>query len=200
MILEILLFLLGIFIIGGFSIFYWKSNKSGGVIKVQPNLPIIENDCRSHFTNGYTMGLLTSVIPRKNGCSLVEFFPLDINQGKEQINPEIQSVIVKNECIKPFARGELSPRRERIKLIGRSNKDIPEKMRTTEEGKWENEQSQKAHLEQVFGKVIPAGDQAIASLMADWSRGAGKIAENIIEQKKEESRKLNFQQRETKNE
>ena len=159
-------------------------------LDVPANAPIFENTARRHFTNGYTRGVIRNEFPRKNGCNLIEFHPLDSEQGENKPLPEIQSVVVGREYIKRMARGDDSSRREIVRAVARNPADLPEKMRGTTEGKWETLEGLKAFLEKTFGKTIPVGDDALAELMIEWSRGhisratLAKIKEEVTEIKK----------------
>lgn len=149
-----------------------KTNKDIKKIDVTANMPIIENDYRKEFTDGYTLGVLKSMTPCKNGTSFIEFFPIDVEQREDIPRPPLQSFIILNEFIKPFAIGEgLSTHRQRIKTITRNPASIPEKMRDTTEGKWATKEGQLAHLTKTFGKAISGGDEAIDEVMKTYARG-----------------------------
>lgn len=152
---------------------FWKASNIKDMKKmpITANMPKVENVARRQFTDGYAFGILKRIIPRKNGCSLVEFFADDIEQGEGIPRPPVQPLIVKNEYIKPFARSKLSSRREVIKLIGRSPTDYPEEMRDTTEGKWMTKEGQLAFLKSTFQPMIKQGDEALASAMKMYARG-----------------------------
>lgn len=172
MILEIIFSILGIIILIVTGILIYVTRTKGKQIEVLPNMPFIFIDnSRIKFTEGYFSGLLKRVLPRRNKTFYIEFFPTDVTQGENVPRPEIQSLIIAKEFLRFFALGEKSFRRQIIMTISRSQADIPEKLRNTEEGKWESVEGQKAYLEQVFGKAIPLGDEAISELVKDWSRG-----------------------------
>lgn len=166
-ILGILLFISWII----FIIIKIVTNKSIQRFDVPANSPIFQNPCRRQYTNGYYEGIIKTQLPRKNGCTLVEFYPTDVKQGELIPRPEIQSVIVKNEFLKHFSEGELSSCRNYITAIGRSPLDYPEKMRDTDEGKWMTKEGQKAWLVSTFGAGIPNGDEALAEMIKEWARG-----------------------------
>lgn len=187
MILEIILSILGILIITGYVILKIKLSKHIDKIDVSANMPLCENMCRRAFTNGYYLGVIKSQLPRKNGTSLIEFYPIDVEQGESVPRPNVQSIIVKNEFIKRFPRGELSSYREVVKLIGRNPADMPERMRKTEEGDWMAKEGQKAWILSTFGKAISAGDEAIAESMKEYARG--NIAKNTLAEIKEVNKK-----------
>jgi len=133
---EIILTILGIIASIPVIIFLVKTNKSIAKIDVTANMPIVENDYRSEFTGGYTLGVVKAIRQNKNGTKLVEFYPIDIEQGENIKRPHLQAVVVKDEYFKPFSPGELSDRRNRIKLITKEMHKIPEKLRDSTEGKW----------------------------------------------------------------
>ena len=140
-------------------------------IDVTANMPFVENDYRKEFTEGYTLGILKAQIPCKNGCERIEFFPIDVEQGEGIAKPIHQAVIVRNDFIKRFARGKLSSRRERIKLITRNPSLIPSELKDETEGKWVSKEGQKAWLTSTFGQMISSGDEAVAEAMKDYARG-----------------------------
>lgn len=147
-----------------------KFKKDIQKVPVTANMPIVENDFRKQFTNGYTLGVLKSMILCKNRCYRVEFYPMDVEQGEDVQRPTIQTVIVREAYIKPFSRGELSDRRERIKLITRDPFLIPEKLRDETEGQWITKEGQKAWVISTIQKAIPSGDEVISEFMNKWTR------------------------------
>ena len=156
-------------------------------IDVSPNSPQCYNFGRTQFTEGYFLGVLKTQLPRKNGCTYIEYYPIDVEQGENKPRPPIQSMVVKNEFIKRLARGDLSSRREQIFFVSRNPADIPEKLRDTEEGKWLKKEGQKAWILSTFGESIPAGDEAIAEAMVDYARG--EIPKSTLAQIKEANKK-----------
>ena len=153
--------------------------------QVTPNMPIIENDYRSEYTGGYTLGNQKRVKQNKNGTKLVEFYPIDVEQGENIKRPHLQSVVVKDEFFKPFSPGELSDRRNRIKLVVRDPSRVPMKMRDTTEGKWAIKEGQLGHIQAVFGKTIQSGDEAIFESIKNHPRG--NISKATLAKIKEES-------------
>jgi hypothetical protein len=138
---------------------------------VQANAPLIENNYRKEFTNGYTLGILKSIKKCKNGCSRIEFYPTDVKQGEFVQRPDIQCFIVKNEFVKTYGEGGLSDYRQRIKTLPRSKLDLPEDMRNTLEGDYETKEGQKAYLVSTMGKaILTGGDEAIVEIMNEFSR------------------------------
>lgn len=165
-----------------------RLNHSTQKIDVTPNAPLIDCSMRRQFTDGYSMGIIKKEIPRKNGCVYVEFYPFDHEQGEDKPRPAVQSLVVAKQFIKRLSRGDLSSRREIVKILSRDPSDIPEKMRGTDEGKWITKEGQLAHLEKTFGKAIPAGDEAIYEQMINWSRG--NISRATMAQIREENQEL----------
>jgi len=174
---ELILTILGIPIVTAFTIITIKMSKSIKNIEVTANATIIENDYRKEFTEGYTLGIQKSIKTCKNGCSLIEFYPIDVEQGENIPRPTIQSFVVKTEYIKPFGTGELSDHRQRIKTITRNPFLIPEKMKDTTEGNWATKQGQLGWLKSEAGKTIPQGDEALAEFMKEQARGGMTKAE-----------------------
>jgi len=174
---ELIVWVLGIPAAIVFIIVTIKMNKSIRNIPITANMPIIENDYRREFTEGYTLGILKSSTKCKNGCTRIEFHPIDIEQGEDIPRPTIQSFIVKNEYIKPFGTGELSDYRQRIKTITRNPFLIPEKMKNTFEGDFTKVEGQKAWLKSEAGKMIQAGDEAMAEHLKEQARGMMTKAE-----------------------
>lgn len=140
-------------------------------LDVIQNAPIVHiGKSRSKFTNGYFEGLLKSQKPCKNNCTRIEFYPLDFEQGEGKKLPGIQAVIVRNEFVKRMAKGELSSYREIVKCTDRFLADLPEKMRDTDEGKEMSKEGQKAFLENIYGKFVREGDEALHEAIRDNSR------------------------------
>lgn len=152
-------------------IFVYKMSVKAAKIDVPLNAPLINCETRKQFTNGYTDGLLKRILPRKNGTFLIEFYPIDGEQGENKPKPELQSFIVHKSMVQFHARGESSARRDKILILPRSPTDLPEKMRETDYGKWMTAQGQLAWLQKTFGPSIPAGDEAIANAMLEFARG-----------------------------
>jgi len=178
---------MGILIIVATVIIVVKTRKKLSKLDATPNLPFIENSSRQEFTDGYYLGVLKSQVKCKNGCDRIEFFPIDMEQGENKARPNVQCVIVKGEFVKRFSRGELSARREIVKLIGRLPTDIPEKLRDTAEGDWLTKEGQKAWLISTFKEGIMAGDDAIAEAMTAYARG--EITKATLAQLKETAKK-----------
>lgn len=186
--IQVISFIIGIIILVVTIIIAFRLRKGGKNIKISPNLPLVINFARTKFTDGYFAGILSSQKPRKNGCTLIEFYPFDLEQGEDIPLPTIQSVVVKNDFVKRLPRGNPSSRREIVILLGRSSKDLPEIMRGAEEGKWMTMESQKAWVENIAGTMIKSGDDAIAELMKDYARG--QITKNAMQEHKERLQKL----------
>jgi len=175
---ELIIWLLGIPILIGYIIVRIKLSKSIEKMDISANAPLVENDYRKEFTQGYTLGVLRSKRTCKNGCSRIEFYPIDVEQGEFIPRPEVQSFIVKEEFIKPFSKGELSDYRERMKTITRNPLLIPSKLKDTTEGKWATKEGQLGWLMSEFGKTVPAGDEAISELIKEQgARGEMSKAE-----------------------
>ena len=164
-----------------------KLTKSIKKIDVTSNAPLCLNPSinRRAFTNGYWMGIVKKQLPRKNGTTLIEFYAFDVEQGEFVPRPDVQSMVVKNEFIKRFPKGELSSYRETIIFVGRTSADYPERMRETDLGKWMTVEGQKAWLVATFGKMIQSGDEAISEAMKDYARG--QMTKNSLAQIREEN-------------
>lgn len=182
MILQVFLFLFGFFALIGFIIIKLKSNKDIQKTPVTANMPKIEIWGRSKFTNGYCMGTLKSQLPRKNGTTLIEFYPDDVEQGENIERPTIQSVIVKDEFIKRLGRGNPSSRREIIIIVSRNPVDYPEQIRNTLMGDYLTKEGQLGFIRSIVGKAIPRGDEALEEHMREQSR-TGMIKSTFAELK-----------------
>lgn len=168
-------------------------NRLTARINVMPNMPIIDVTMRKQFTEGYSLGLVKSQLPRKNGTILFEFYPLDAEQGDDERGnplprPSIQSVVVAKQYVKRLARGDGAARREVIKVLSRDPTDIPVTMRETDEGEWLKKEGQKGWLEKTFGTMIPQGDEAIHEVMRSYARG--NLSRAALAQIKEENAQL----------
>jgi hypothetical protein len=185
---QVTLFILGLLAIGiTFIVIYATRDKSKD-IKLKPNMPKVYNLARREFTEGYTEGLLLKQIPRKNGCTLIEFFPTDIDQLDKKEEIRIQAIVVNSGCVKHLSRGEGSSRRENVYLVARSNANLPLKMQDTEEGKWMTKEGQLAWINKTFGQMIQHGDEAIAEAMKEYARG--EIPKNIMQHSREVRNKV----------
>lgn len=170
-VLPTLTFLIGIGILVAVVIVKIVTSKAIKKFDVIENAPLVEIDkSRVRFTNGYSRGILKKQTPCKNGCTRIEFFPSDNEQGENKIRPEMQRFVVKNEFLKPHARGEDSYYREIIKTVARFRKDIPEKMLDTVDGDEMEKRGQLAFLKKVAGKYVGDGDDAISELMDTQTR------------------------------
>ena len=67
-------------------------------------------------------------------------------------------------------------------------RNAPAKMRDTDEGEFLKLASQKAWLERTFGKMIPAGDEAIHEAMRSYARG--NIARATMAQIRDEVKEI----------
>jgi hypothetical protein len=160
-------------------------------IEVSANMPLVENDYRTEFTEGYSIGTIKSQVLCPNDTYRIEYFPIDVEQGEGVPRPPLQTVIVNKEMAKRFARGKLSGRRERVKLITRDSSKVPEEMKDTTEGKWQTKEGQLGYLKSTFGKMVSEGDEAIAEAMRTYARGqATKTALASIREENAQRRKL----------
>lgn len=183
--LPIIVSILSVIAITGAIIFGVKINKNLSKYNMLPNAPIIDVTTRRQFTNGYTEGVVKTQLPRRNGTIYYELYPTDVEQGENVEKPEIQRVVVARELKKVIPRGEGSSRREKIIVNARDQRDLPEQMRDTSQGKWMQKEGQLAHIEKVFGEAIRGGDEAIAEAMRMYARG--NISRNALAQVRESS-------------
>lgn len=147
-------------------------------IDVPENAPLIIVGSRRKYTEGgYGYGLVKKQKLCKNGCTRIEYYPLDYEQGEYIKRPGVQRVVVKNEFIKRQAQGEDSPSRSTIILIERFKMDLPRNMKNTKEGEEMSKAGQKAFIESVVGDYVRSGDEAISEAISDMSRiGISKSA------------------------
>lgn len=154
------------------GVIIYVTRRRGKDIDVLPNTPHTELDpSRISWTEGYSRGILKSLVLKPNGCFKLEFFPTDITQGDNVQRPGIQKVIIAKESLGVFSQGELSDRRQIIKTFARSKLDLPERMRNTLEGDFESIEGQKAFLLRTLGKVVPSGDEALGQIATEINRG-----------------------------
>jgi len=189
MLLEIILIILGIMVIVGFTIFKVKKSKSITKFPMTANMPLVLNFYRKEFAGGYTIGTLNKITKCKNGTSRVELYPIDVEQGEEIPIPTIQSFIVKDEYIDSYGLSEISDFRQIIILTTRNPLLIPKRMRKTILGDYTTKAGQLAYLRAELGKMIPAGDESIAEIMKEYARGNLPKAE--LSRLKEVSQKYN---------
>lgn len=178
----------GTLAIAGTIIWVVYLNKHTAKIEIEKNASFIDATTRTAFTEGYSFGLIKKEIPRKNDTVYIEFYPMDSLQGENQPRPDIQSLVVAKAMLRRFPKGEISSRREVVKVLTRNKSDLPKAMRDTDEGKYLSTQGQLAHLERTFGKGITAGDDAINEAMSEWSRG--NISRNVLAQLWEENQEM----------
>jgi hypothetical protein len=160
-------------------------------VQVLPNAPIVENRCRRQFTDGYGEGILVEERLNYNGTTRIKFLPIDIKQGEGVKYPGVQTVVVANRYLKRVPEGE-DGKRARIILFGRSILDYPEYMRDSVEGKFMEEEGQKAWLLSMVGKSIANGDKVIGEWMSEYARG--NVSKHSIEHQKEIERALKSQE------
>lgn len=136
---------------------------------VEPNEDIIDIDwTRIKFTDGFSIGNIKTKRLNKNGTYFIEFYPFDNKQGLVTPLPTPKSLIVKKEFLKESKR---SNHRNRIETIPRDKSQIPEEIRNTIIGDYYSKEGLKSHLESVFSKAIPEGDEALNEFMKDYARG-----------------------------
>lgn len=177
--------ILGGIILVGISIWIGiRINRAISRLDVDPNTPIIDCTTRRQFTDGYSLGIVKRELPRKNGTVLIEFYPLDSEQGENKARPALQSVVIAKEMLSRLSRGESSSRREIIKVLSRNPADLPPRMLNTAEGDWMTKEGQLAHILRTFGTAIPAGDEAIHEAMVEFARG--NISRATMAKQKEE--------------
>jgi len=177
--LEIILSILGIIAVVVSVIVKLKQNKDIQKIEVTANQPMCFNFTKSRraFTGGYSLGVVKKQLPRKNGTTYFEFFPLDVEQGENLPRPDLQRIVINEDYIKRFSRGEISPCRELIFFTSRDPTDYPDKMQDTTEGKWMTKEGQLGFLKSMLGKAIPQTSSAMASLMNEFAGGEMTVAE-----------------------
>jgi len=188
MLIQILVFLFLLIVTPIFIIIVLKFNKSIEKILVTPNMPIVENDYRKEFTEGYTLGILKKIKQNKNGTKLIEFYPIDVEQGENIKYPYVQAVVVKDEYFKPFSNGELSTRRNRIKLITRNLSQIPEKLIDETEGKWLLKEGYLGHVCHLDGNLVKKAAETLQAQSKAISTVG--LSPAIVEQAKEEYKKI----------
>lgn len=165
---EIIVLFLGIPALVIYIIVQFRMRKSLKSIEVTANMPIIENKYRHEFTDGYKLGVQKSAVLKKNGCYLVEMYPVDVEQGEDIARPHLQSFVIKQEHYHPSLDG----RRIIVRTTTRDPSRIPKEMRNTLDGDWETKEGQLAHLTSTFREaVITGGDEAIAEAMKNYARG-----------------------------
>jgi len=171
--LEIILSIIGIIVGVVVTIVKVKQNKDIQKIEVTANQPMCFNftTSRRAFVNGYSIGVVKKQLPRKNGTHYFEFFPLDVEQGENLPRPDLQRLVVNDDYIKRFAKGEISPCRELIFFTSRDPTDYPEKMIDTTEGKWMTKEGQLGFLKSQLGKAIPQTSSAMTSIMNEFAGG-----------------------------
>ena len=146
--------------------------KKKGKRRVAPNPPLFENKARMQFTNGYASGEIVSQKRAKNGCTLIEFYPIGVEHGEYVPKPDIQSVVVLNECLDRYAKGDIEGKRELIIAYGRSPSDYPERYRETLEGKGALGKVESAHIKATYGKWI---DNILKTLSLHMKEHAGGL-------------------------
>lgn len=139
--------------------------------EVPPNAPFIDVSTRREFTNGYTFGLIKEIIPCRNKTSRISFYPLDSEQGEDKPLPSVQTLIVGEKYLKPFAQGENSSRRVILKVLPRTKMDIPYKMREELEGKWMHKEGIKAFIQDSMEIGTKNLMDAFKEYMKDWAGG-----------------------------
>lgn len=166
--------LVGLFLFGTIGIGVALILYLNGAIKkidIDPNAPILTYiGTRSTFTDGYTIGLIKTQKRCANGCTRIDFFPTDIEQGEHKKMPPMQSVVVKDEFIARIPRGDDSSHREKVFLVDRLKADLPYGLRETSFGQKMSVEGQKAFIDRNIGDFVRNGDQAIHEAMLEMSR------------------------------
>ena len=176
------------FFVAGYVIVKLRLNKDIQKTPVTANMPKIFIWGRSKFTEGYCMGTIKSQLPRKNGTTLIEFFPDDVEQGENIQRPSIQSFIAGEEFIKRIGRGNPSSRREFIIVVSRDPTDYPEQIRKTLDGDYLTKAGQLAFLQKTFGQAISSGDEALAEAMKEYARG--NVTKSTLAELKQANKKF----------
>jgi len=140
--------------------------------RISPNSPIVLNFARKQFTNGYAFGEVKSQKQAKNGCTLIEFYPIDVEHGEHVPKPDLQSVIIKNEFIDRYAKGELPARREVIILNGMKPSDYPEKYQRALEGKGAISRGEMAYISSTYNTWM---DNVLKTLSLQMKGHAGGL-------------------------
>lgn len=169
----------------GVALFYANQNKKLKKIDVTPNAPFVINPCRKKFTDGYGIGRLKSKRENKNGTTLVEYYPIDIEESDFSKMPGLKKVVVLTKDIQLDM--DFSNKRSIVWLNSRDPSKYPKSMQDSLLGKWATVQGQKAFLLDAFGHgVITAGDEAVTEAMKGFARGG--IPRSTLEQIKEENK------------
>ena len=186
--LQIILGISGFLIVVGYLVYQLISKNPEKNVIVPINAPKIYFFSRTKFTDGYWEGSVIKERKNKNGTTLFEFAPGDVEQGEEVKMAEIQKIPISEESIIRNSQGDLSARRQTIFIIGRDKLELPRKMQETLLGDYISIDGQRAFMKKVLGEMVPNGDKAIEELMTHYSRG--HPGSNIIGQYEEAMKKL----------
>lgn len=177
--------------------------RKGKMIDVLPNAPIINMAMRKGFTEGHILGIVKTNRQNKNNTHFFQVYPLDKKQGEGDLFPKLYEFVVSDDLIQHNASGEYSDYREIIKILPRSNADLPKKMRNDSkdlEAIQDVKEGQVNYLmKQLKPTLITAGDEAIKEMLDTLTRTG--ISHKAIAQLKEETaqfRKTMSQPRENK--
>jgi len=178
-IFSILAFLVGIVVLIVWVVTY-QSKK--GKVRVSPNPSMFENKARRRFTNGYASGEIVNEKPAKNGkVTLIEFYPFGVEHGENIPKPALQSVVVRNEYIGRYGKGEIEGKRELVIAHGMSPSDYPEKYRKTLEGKGSLAKGEIALVEGIHGQWIDNILQSLPLHMKDHAGGI--LSANVLKER-----------------
>ena len=175
-----------------FVVLRW--NKRSREVDVKPNSTIIDTTSRQQFTDGYTLGIVKREVLRPNGTVFIEMVPLDSDQDPYVDPPKSQTFIVHKDMLARAAPGEMSGRRARSVVLPRHSAELPKVLRETDVGKSLGIAGQRGYLERVFGKSIPAGDQAIDEILNEHSR-VGITRTNLAQLRELNSEMMKLQAR-----
>lgn len=169
--LQIVLGIMGFITIIIVAIWYFNYKRISLDVDVPINSPLVINFCKTKFTDGYFLGTLIKEKKNKNGTTLIEYAPIDVQQGEEVKMAEKQSIVVLNENLIRLSQGESSTRRQIILITSRNPLDFPKRMQTTLAYNFLTKEGQMAYMTSAVGEMIPAGDEAMAGIMKHYSRG-----------------------------
>lgn len=180
LVIGIILFFFTLGVVG-ISIYIVREGKR---VKVEPNAPIIDTTMRKEFLDGHSLGIVKIMRQNKNGTKYIELYPLDKRQGIGEEMPKLYPLVVSDEMLDIQPRGDQSDYRERIKVLPRSNADLPKKMRLNDldlEAKNDVEKGQVAHLTKILKPtLITHGDEAIVKMLKTLTR-TGISAETVTQ-------------------
>lgn len=195
---ELILSIIGIIFLIITIVWGIVHNKTAKPIDLPMNYDIVLNFPRSKLTGGHYLGGLKKKREGRNGTTLIEFYPLDIEQGELAPKPIIYKLRIKNENMRWIKGRE----RTLLMITSKDKIDYPKEMRDSLETKYMSTEGLKSYVVDVWGEGFKEMYRTLTQLMIEY--GGGEITSHTLNKLKEDREKiadfLNFMEEKKKSE